>query len=169
MDNITDYIIIIFFIVSALASLLKKKADQNKTQKQAGETNQQPAKLRVEQKPQHTTDPFEDMINILQGREKQVKVSEVDKYFEDAIKNSGNYVKPEPKRDSAYLEKANIKQQKKKDDLQKIYDNLGVQKQAFNKKALEIRSRLANRQNIKDAILLNEILSKPKAMRKTVR
>lgn len=141
MDNFEDLIFIIFIVISLLGSLLKSNKDRKQV---PANKDSKPA---PEKKPKKT--------DIL---------SEVDAWFknqfpEDLIKSSPQkqteFINP---RQYTIPEKIEIKTEPVKLKIPSI-------KTSVNKKAAYINSKLSNKNSLKEYIIFNEILGKPKALR----
>ena len=177
MDNIADYIIIVFFIASALVSLLKRKTDKQKGQEKQSEManpipqQRKPVQVstRTQENPRKVTDPFEDIINIFGNyQKKEEEKSEVDKYFEDALKKSEEFHEPVHKpvqetRRTSFSGSRNVAKPVTVDLAAK-----GQEIVKINKRAEAIKSKLKNTSSMRELILINEILGKPKALRRII-
>ena len=90
-DNIVDYLIVGFFVISFLSSLFKKKKSKTNTPKSVRETSVRSQQRVPEQQPKAKT-PFEDFFKSineeLANAKKEVSRSEVDEYYEQAMQNS---------------------------------------------------------------------------------
>lgn len=171
MDNIVDYIVIIFFIVSALASLLKKKKteEQKKMKQPAGphqrEMKREPIPVKVEQPKRQPVDPFEEIADFLKGHGDKRK-SEVDQYFEQAIKKSEEYIRPAQKKEYTSInDRSRTSRMSKEVKPLESITILKKEEYKTNKRARDIRDKLKNPKQIRELIIINEILNKPKALR----
>lgn len=207
MDNLFDYLIILFFIVSALTSLLKKKKPQNQQDKASEAARKEEIRVKHEQMRQEpgtktmrrSLDPFDTDVNVF-GQPKQTdEKSEVDRYFEEALKKSGqqdtSMQKPVEVDDefhdatekksaqekvtaltsikSEYLEAQ--KRRSLEDRMRDIrqsgidYDIDELKKETdfrLNTRAAKVKELLKNKQNLREIIIVNELLNKPKALRR---
>lgn len=169
MDNIVDYIVIIFFIVSALGSLLKKKSDKKERQKPADmqkdkALRKREAAMKREEVRRRPIDPFEEVMDIFTGGQKKSK-SEVDDYFEDAIQKSEKYLKPVEKvADKRIATRTKAMEFKPVEKMKKLDNKLYI----INQRAVEIRNKLKNKSDVRELIIINEILNKPKAYRNKI-
>lgn len=176
MDNIVDYLIVGFFVISFLFSIFKKKKKVDtkspKSVKTASDSNQQ----RVPEREPKAKTPFEDFFKSineeLANTKKEVSHSEVDEYYEQAMRNS----------DDAEMSSRNTLQQGKPSSL--IPDTVRMKKektisiksysesmqfskeQRESKKAKDIKKSLSETDSIRDFIIINEILGKPKALQR---
>jgi len=175
MDNIVDYLIVGFFIISFLASLFKKKKVKAVPKKSVRATSESSQQRVPERQPKAKT-PFEDFFKSineeLANAKKEVSRSEVDEYYEQAMQNS----------DDAEMSSRNTLQQGKPSSLipetvrmkeektisTKSYSE-SVQfskEQLESKKAKDIRNSLLQVNSIKNFIVIKEILGKPKALQR---
>ena len=93
MDNIIDYLVVIFFVVSFLSSLFKKKK-KKPVQPKGNETPKRINRERVPVKTEKASNPFDEFFKSLNEElvveKKNVTRSEVDEYYEQALQNSDN-------------------------------------------------------------------------------
>jgi len=180
MENIVDYLIVLFFIISFLSSFFKKK---KKPIAKSSKATQQPVvelqkeKVReekpVENKPQPQKksaleEILKAMLEVPQPIEEKVEEekSEVDAYFEEALKNSTMM-----EEESYYKETQPVEQTPKEtieyQENQNTYLNtiLENHKKHTNQKAMKIKNDLLNSQKLKEYLVMNEILGKPLALR----
>lgn len=173
MDNIVDYLIVGFFVISFLASLFKKKNVKTNTPKSVRETSVRSQQRVPERLPKAKT-PFEDFFKSineeLANAKKEVSRSEVDEYYEQAMQNSD---------DSEIVNQDTFQQAKpaslipetvrtKKVGTIKSYtESVEFSKaQHESKKAKDLKKSLSETDSIRDFIIINEILGKPKALQR---
>jgi hypothetical protein len=206
MDNIFDYIVIIFFVVSAIASLLKKKKKALEEDSGDTQTGQQPAQRTPSpqvrsipsQKPVQAQklkvlDPFEEFDPFINRKaeesypqEKKASKfqefkSEVDNYFEEALKKSMEAEKGIPqapaRRSNERIKAERVppgrSRTKTKSDTSRSTGKKGsimdVDRENLhmeNKRATDIRERVKNTTELRNLIVISEILQKPKALRR---
>lgn len=204
MDNLFDYIIIIFFIVSALGSLLKKKQQKTGQQSTADrrstlERKQPPGysqkygnTARYDGRKSKPLDPFETGIDLF-GESKNGSRSEVDEYFEKAIRRSElerREIAPEQSKSeefvdaekskkkysdklvSQYLEtqKSKSLDERMRDIRQSIRDEDDMQikydgEKKSRDKALQLITKLKSTTNLRELVIFKEILDRPKAFK----
>jgi len=194
MDSFFDYIVIIFFIVSAIASMLKsKKKKEQEAQQQAVSAEEQAvptqttASQPVRAEKKRVIDPFEDS-EMFGGKKQNAQAyqqkkqgysfkelkSEVDKYFEDALLKSqeAETVIPQPaakSQSSVISQPAPSKKPEVRHTSLKERTIMDIHVQpgkSSNKRAENIRGKIRNNTELKDMIVISEILGKPKALRK---
>jgi hypothetical protein len=175
MDNIVDYLVVLFFIISFLASIFKKKKNTPvaKSEDKILKTQIQNPNI-VEKK--KAANPFEDFFKSINDEIVKAKAettrSEVDEYYENAMQKSAdvNYTYQSDYKQREYIEP--VPEQKFPIDKLgmsiKSYDeSLKQTKEKHeSKKAKEIRNRLKQNTSIKDFIIISEILGKPKALQR---
>lgn len=174
MDSIVDYLIVLFFIISFLSSVFKKKKKQMAKADQAQlrpvvEVKKQymPKKNVVAQKNTSVAKPsFENMLKaMLQVPEPvEEQKSEVDAYFEEAMKKSTMMTTKKKSLISAsekHLQK--IVKNKKPSSYDKAIRE--INKKHSNQESLRIKENLHNAATLKNYIVMNEILGKPIALR----
>lgn len=174
MDSIVDYLIVLFFIISFLSSVFKKKkkqiakADKAQLRPVVEEKNQdiQKANLGTQKSSSATKSSFEDMLKtMLQVPEPvEEQKSEVDAYYEEAMKQSLIMkTKKEP------LIPASEEPPRKDKTINKSNTYAEAMREVKNKhtsqKAMKISNSLSNMDTIKNYIVMNEILGKPIALR----
>ena len=174
MDNIVDYLIVLFFIISFLSSVFRKKKKQAEKE---GKIIQQPIvelkrddvqKNNVVAKKSTSTNKnsFEDMLKaMLQVPEPvQEQKSEVDAYYEEAMKRSSVMTTKKesliPASDESHQVKSTVKKSNTYSEAM-----AEAKKKHSSQKAIKIRSNLHNMTTIRDYIVMNEILGKPIALR----
>ena len=174
MDSIVDYLIVLFFIVSFLASVFKKKKKQAEKE---GKIKQQPIvdlrrddvkknKAIAKKSTTVNKNSFEDILKtMLQVPEPiKEKKSEVDTYYEEAMKYSEMAsTKQEaliPSSNESHGEKLATEKSKNYAETMKE-----VKRTHSSQKALEIKESLHNINTIKDYMIMNEILGKPVALK----
>ena len=174
MDNIVDYLIVLFFIISFLSSVFRKKKKQAEKE---GKIKQQPIvelkrddvqKNNVVAKKSTSTNKnsFEDMLKaMLQVPEPvQEQKSEVDAYYEEAMKRSSVMTTKKESLIPASEESHRVRSTVKKSN---TYSEAMAEakKKHSRQKAIKIRGNLHNITTIRDYIVMNEILGKPIALR----
>ena len=110
-------------------------------------------------------DPFEEISEIIR-RTTEKKKSEVDEYFEQAISKSKEPVKST--RTIDYAAAADKYRAIKTTEFQEptlITNEVKKVTYKVNKRADDIRKKLSDPNKIRELILINEILNKPKALR----
>lgn len=167
MENIVDYLIVLFFVISFLASIFKKKKKQiqkiDSSQKSVGSQKEEEILRQKNVSPSKTS--FEDIFKaILQVPEPvESPKSEVDAYFEEAIKNSA-LMEAEESEDFSELRKRNQESDPAKSN--SYVDAIKeIKMKHSSQKAARIRDNLRNNNSIKEYIIMNELLSKPIALR----
>ncbi len=176
MDNIVDYLIAGFFIISFLSSIFKKKKKVDtkspKSVKTASDSNQQ----RVPERKPKANSPFEDFFKSineeLANAKKEVSHSEVDEYYEQAMQNSDDteIVKQNTIQqtipESLIPETVRMKKEKAI-SINSYSESMKFSKEQHeSKKAKDIRKSLLETDSIRDFIIMNEILGKPKALQR---
>jgi len=173
MDNIVDYLVVLFFIVSFLSSIFKKKKAKANTEV---DTQKQTIEKPTAIEKKSTGNIFDSFIKSvndeLEKAKQETARSEVDEYYEQAMRKSvENEVSINNSyRQSEYIEPLMAK--KKKSEKEKIAiksysDSLKLMKEKHeSKKAKEIRNSLRQSNSIKNFIIVNEILGKPKALQR---
>ncbi len=171
MDNIVDYLVILFFIISGLASLLKKKKTEENQKAQRQGTNSEPRPVerrrpQLQQKPaKRPVDPFEEISDMIRQNVGKKK-SEVDQYFEQAIKESEQNLPPVQKKKYASIDERSRTNRMAAENKQlKDLEVLKKAESTINKRAREIRDKLKDVNQVRELIIINEILNKPKALR----
>ncbi len=174
MDNIVNYLIVLFFIISFLSSVFRKKKKQAEKE---GKIKQQPIvelkrddvqKNNVVAKKSTSTNKnsFEDMLKaMLQVPEPvQEQKSEVDAYYEEAMKRSSVITTKKESLIPASEESHRVRSTVKKSN---TYSEAMAEakKKHSSQKAIKIRGNLHNMTTIREYIVMNEILGKPIALR----
>lgn len=175
MDNIVDYLVAGFFIISFLASIFKKKKVKETSDKNI-EPISDSGQQRVSERKQKAKSPFDDFFKVineeLANAKKEVSSSEVDEYYEQAMQNS----------DETEIKSQNTIQQTKPASLihetvrtkkeetisiKSYHDSIEFSKALHeSKKARDIKKSLSETDSIRDFIIINEILGKPKALQR---
>lgn len=165
MDNIVDYLVVLFFIISFLTSIFKKKKKTSEaiSEDKSLKTQNQNPNI-VEKK--KAASPFQDFFNSINEEivkaKAEVSRSEVDEYYEDAMLKSADareFVEPLPAKKTP-KDKAGI-------TIKSYHESLRQAKEKHeSKKAKEIRNRLKQNTSMRDFIIINEILGKPKALQR---
>jgi len=174
MDNIVDYLIVLFFIISFLSSVFRKKKIQAEKE---GIIKQQPIvevktqdvrKVQVAEKKNTSSNKnsFEDILkSMLQVPESvEEQKSEVDAYYEEAMKKSTMMKSKEepliPATQEYHREKLKSKKSSRYDEAMKE-----VKRKHSSQKVIRIKENLHNISSLKEYIVMNEILGKPIALR----
>lgn len=179
MENLVDYLIVLFFVISLLSSFFKKKkrktvpADRIKQYPTAKLQRENIQKDKIAENKNRTQkkSPFEDMLKaMLEVPEPVVeeKKSEVDAYYEKALKNSAMMEKGTYKEETnSLIEDTSLNTSIEYQEIQNTYLSTIKEhhKKHSNKKAMKIRKNLLNNQSIKEYIIIGEILGKPMALR----
>jgi len=174
MDNIVDYLVVLFFIISFLSSIFKKKKPTNANAKNGAlKTENQIQKVEVKAK---ISNPFESFVNSINNELVKAKEddyrSEVDEYYEKAMSKS---VESDSSNKNIYQQKEFIEPITLKESIKheetisiKSYAKSIQQNKARHesKKAKNIRASLMQPNSIKNFIVINEILGKPKALQR---
>ncbi|MCK5086223.1 MAG: hypothetical protein KAQ90_01830 [Melioribacteraceae bacterium] len=181
MDNIVDYLVILFFIITFLASAFKKKKknDAKLVEQQSRERvldnldSEQESRKSVKPREQKAINPLEEFFKfqtIIQPEPQKPK-SEVDAYFEEALKRSAELEASKEKKelrsiksDEINLEAHRKVREKSRSDFAKL-NQMDIDKRT-NKRAIEIKEKFKNSNTIRDFIIVQEILNKPKALRR---
>ncbi|PKL89132.1 MAG: hypothetical protein CVV23_06885 [Ignavibacteriae bacterium HGW-Ignavibacteriae-2] len=187
MDNIVEYLVILFFIVSALSSFFKKKptsnTEQNDGEKQKSKKSIDLGKIlfpdeiygtdKPEQDksarykydsgdPSKSADPFDESADVYNehAQYKPQKLSEVDSYFEEAIKRSAQSAQTK-----SYTRRIKTSRESRNDDEEP--KTIGSLESKYTiKRRNDIKLKLKNTNELRDLIIINEILNKPIALRK---
>ncbi|GAB4142161.1 MAG: hypothetical protein Fur0015_11410 [Ignavibacteriales bacterium] len=150
MDNLFDYLIILFFIFSAISSLFKKKPESGKSTQ-----NRRVSKAKPPINYRQNTDynPFD----LGKGKPvatdgEMIKDYDDNKYIEDEFEKSKEW-----------------QVTSKSESLRKITPNVPSEEKIESLSTIpissSIRKRLKEKNSIKESIIISEILSKPKALR----
>ncbi|MBU1097117.1 MAG: hypothetical protein KKB34_11600 [Bacteroidetes bacterium] len=187
MDNIVEYLVILFFIVSALSSFFKKKQN-SKTEPDAEEKPKSkksidlgkilfPDEIYGDGKPQQdesaqykydsadpskSADPFDESADVYNEhtKYKPQKLSEVDSYFEEAIKRSAQSAQTK-----SYTGRTKTSREIRKIDEES--KTIGSSESEYStKRRNDIKLKLKNTNELRDIIIINEILNKPIALRR---
>jgi hypothetical protein len=166
MDNIVDYLVVLFFIISFLSSIFKKK----KTKESVPEGDVSPQNTDIK-KPKKAN-PFEEFFNqiekkVVEATETRSK-SEVDEYYNEAmqksLKTNNDFNKNEFK---PAIPLVKLKKDKEVLPIKSYKDLVKLNKEKHqSKKAKKIRNSLMNTSSIRNFVILNEVLGKPKAMQR---
>lgn len=175
MDNILDYLIIGFFIISFLTSIFKKKKVKTNSPKSVMGTSVR-SQQRVPEREPKAKSPFEDFFKSineeLANAKKEVSRSEVDEYYEQAMQNSDETeIKSQnaiQQTKPASLIQETVRTKKEETVSIKSYNDLieFSKAQHESKKAKDIKKSLSKTDSIRDFIIINEILGKPKALQR---
>ncbi|MCF6270671.1 MAG: hypothetical protein L3J41_13235 [Melioribacteraceae bacterium] len=175
MDNIVDYLIIGFFIISFLTSIFKKKKVKAKPQKVVNTTsdsNQQKVEARGAKAKSPFDDFFKSINEELANAKKEVSRSEVDEYYEQALLNSdaaeiteqSSFQKATA---SPLISEVVLPEKKKSVSIKSYHESVEFSKtKRENAKSKSIKKRLLQNDSIKDFMIINEILGKPKALQR---
>lgn len=179
MENLVDYLIVLFFVISFLSSFFKKKKKTVSTT--ANSAKQHPAaklqrenvrenKIAVNGNRTKKKSPFEDILKSMLEVPEPAAVkekSEVDAYYDEALKNSAMMEKGMYKEETSVVEDTSLRAGIEFQENQNTYLNTIKEhhKKNGNKKAMKIRKDLFNDQTIKKYIIMSEILGKPMALR----
>lgn len=174
MDSIVDYLIVLFFIITFLSSVFKKKKKQlakadNAQLRPVAEVerqNIQKDNVVAQKSNSAAKSSFENILKAMLQVPEPVEgqKSEVDAYYEEAMRKSEILkTKKEPlipaseelHRKDKTIEKSNTYADAMRE----------VKKKHTSQKAMKIKSNLSNLNTIKDYIVMNEILGKPIALR----
>ena len=174
MDNIVDYLIVLFFIISFLSSVFRKKKKQAEKE---GKIKQQPIvelkrddvqknNVVAKKSTSANKNSFEDMLKAMLQVPEPVREqkSEVDAYYEEAMRKS-EIIKTKkesliPASEESHRVKATIKKSNTYSEAM-----AEAKKKHSSQKAIKIRGNLHNMTTIRDYIVMNEILGKPIALR----
>ncbi len=174
MDSIGDYLVIGFFIISFLSSIFKKKkkADANLEKKNKTAVAQE----QVIVKKGKNKNPFEEFVKSINDElaiaKEEVTRSEVEEYYEQAMQNSDDVgiavqdkfqqSKPAP------LIEETVREEREETNTIKSYAESVKHTKAKHesKKAKDIKRSLLRTDSIRDFIIMNEILGKPKALQR---
>ena len=177
MDNIVDYLVVGFFIISFLSSIFKKK---KKGEAKGGENpiKAKPQK-RVVNNRNSVSNPFDDFFksinNELANAKTEVSRSEVDEYYEKALQNSddseiANMNRVERTKPVPLIPEVTLKKKENAKDnisIKSYSESVEFSKGKHeSKKAIDMKKRLLENNSIKDFIIMNEILGKPKALQR---
>ena len=174
MDNIVDYLIVLFFVISFLSSVFRKKKKQAEKE---GKIKQQPIvelkrddvqknNVVAKKSTSANKNSFEDMLKAMLQVPEPVREqkSEVDAYYEEAMRKS-EIIKTKkesliPASEESHRVKATIKKSNTYSEAM-----AEAKKKHSSQKAIKIRGNLHNMTTIRDYIVMNEILGKPIALR----
>lgn len=174
MDNIVDYLVVGFFIISFLSSIFKKKKKQVKK----AENEQMDLATQTKEiiRKKKSNNPFESFINSINEEltmaKEEVSRSEVDEYYEEALMNSTaeTEVKQNIYQQRKYITHEPAKEVAKRNEVNATIsysDSLkNSREKRESKKAKDIRESLLQGSSIKNFIIVNEILGKPKALQR---
>jgi uncharacterized Zn finger protein len=185
MDSIVDYLVIIFFVVSFLSSIFKKKKKPEvKSANKQRKVRTQNRDVMLTEKAENPLQDFfksiseeiavakQDVNNKLVNVQQGVTHSEVDEYYEQALLNSNDQVVVE---DYTYQQTATaplikeVVEEKRKSSISiKSYsDSVNFSKARHESvRAKDFKKRLSQKSSLKDFIIMNEILGKPKALQR---
>lgn len=147
MDNLFDYLVILFFIFSALGSLFKKKPENKNEPKRKSTKAKKPMDIR------QTSDynPFDFGEEVIIHTDDEMVIDyDKNKYVEDDFLKSQEWKLP--------LES----HQEKKFEPKLTKEAKTISNPMF---ISSIRSKLKEKNSLKESIFIYEILSKPKALR----
>jgi len=174
MDNIVNYLIVLFFIISFLSSVFRKKKKQAEKE---GKIKQRPIvevktqdvrKVQVAEKKNASSNKnsFENILKaMLQVPEPvEEQKSEVDAYYEEAMRKS-EIIKTEKKSLIPASEESHRVRSTVKKSNTYTEAMAEAKKKHSSQKAIKIRGNLHNITKIRDYIVMNEILGKPIALR----
>lgn len=174
MDNIVDYLVAIFFIVSFLISIFKKKKKATASHSEDNPLNA--ANKSASNTKKKASNSIEDFMKSVSAEIKKAKEevnrSEVDEYYEQALLNSDeNYVEDENNHEQSEfigpMPQEKIQESKASNNTNSYSDSLKQTQEGHeNKKAKSIRKMLMQENYIKNFIVINEILGKPKSLQK---
>lgn len=92
MDNIVDYLVVGFFVISFLSSIFKKKKKNDAKLNKVVNTTSNASQQIVPAEQPKAKNPFEDFFKSINEEFTKAKVevshSEVDDYYEQALQNS---------------------------------------------------------------------------------
>lgn len=185
MDDIIQLIVFFFVIYSIVASLFgKKKTQKGETQKQTQSPYQTKEREKVYSRKQPSgADVLEELFGFkIPKTEDKYKRTDYDREGINLEKVSWDPEKEFERKVTtreAY-EKRNIEKRVPDIDYDKLvslesagkrtavdHHKIYAWKSDANKKAEELKRRLRSKSTIKDALILSEILGKPKVLRKT--
>ena len=171
MDNIVDYLVVLFFVISFLSSIFKKKKTNEKNSSENKKQLQNDKRVASTQM-KRASNPLDDFFKSINEEFQQTQTketrSEVDEYFEKAMQKSAearDIYKPTEFKVPIPFE-----------SLSKTQDTIAIksykdsvklnQEKHESKKAKAIRNNLKQNSSIKNFIIMNEILGKPKALQR---
>ena len=174
MDNIVDYLVVGFFIISFLSSIFKKKKKTEAKAENKPQTTTTQNRVVIEKK--KASSPFDDFFksinNELANAKAEVSRSEVDEYYEQAMQNSDDteiaiqdtFQQSKP----ASLIQETVREKKDETHSIKSYNDSveHTKAQHESKKAKDIKKSLLRTDSIRDFIIMNEVLGKPKALQR---
>lgn len=173
MDNIVDYLVVLFFVISFLSSIFKKKKVKDKSVDDTQNNAKENSAVVKNKSTLNLFDTFVKSVNEELVRSKEeVARSEVDEYYEQAMRKSiENEVTSNSRySQNEYIEPAMAKKAKLAKDaisIKSYTDSLKLMKEKHeSKKAKEIRTSLKQPNSIKNFIIVSEILGKPKALQR---
>ncbi len=174
MDSIGDYLVIGFFVISFLSSIFKKKKKANANSK--GKNNSALAQEQVIIKKERAQNPFEEFVKSINDEltiaKEEVTRSEVDEYYEQAMHNSddtGMTVQDVfQQSETTSLIQETVREEREEANTIKSYAESVKHTKAKHesKKAKDIKKSLLRTDSIRDFIIMNEILGKPKALQR---
>lgn len=172
MDNIVDYLVVIFFIISFLSSIFKKKKPSTENTKAKAVQVSKVENIQ-QRKVNNPFDEFFNSINMEIEKSKNINTySEVDDYYDNAMQNSFESLKNESiiSNKKEFVEPTTRFKSTKfeNDKSSKSYNSIikSTKDKRESKKAKEIKESLKNSSSIKKFIIMNEILGKPKALQR---
>lgn len=173
MEDVFQIIIFLFVIWSFLSSAFKKKPEPEKQHKQnTNRSRQNTQKKKVEYS---TKDVLEELFGVQIPNTESGIPEQVDKRrFPDNLEKDWKVEYRNLEKNKAVEEKSlktidydNISSLEANTNVRRIKpsETLVVKKELVSKRAIEIQSKIKNASTIRDAVLLSEILNKPKALR----
>ena len=174
MDSIGDYLVIGFFVISFLSSIFKKKKKSEASSKE--KPHKAVAQNRVAVEKEKKRNPFEDFVKSINDElaiaKEEVTHSEVDDYYEQAMQNSDvtEVVVQDTVQQSkpaSLIPETVYKKKEETHSIKSYNDSVKHTKaQHESKKAKDIKKSLLKTNSIRDFIIMNEILGKPKALQR---
>lgn len=171
MEELFQILIILFFIGASIASSLKKKKQQLQRQASKTYSDKSPSTQKI------SSDILEDILGFKieapDDRPKQKESSyideSVDTFAEHESWNPENeFIEQEIKKDNNFKRKSEI--------IKSIYESEKKQLKVFDKKDTKdfyitestnkLQKLLLNPSNVKEYLIVSEILNKPKALRR---
>ncbi len=179
MDDIIQVIVILFIIFSFFSNALKKKPEKKDNRTKIQTRRVEPRKTASTQQPS-PTDILEDLLGLkLPKTDGEYQFPNRGRDYEDedieresaSLENSLPETEKQPKYASTYQDvdydkiasmESTQETKQLEFDLNKVYDYKSLE----HKKSFDIVKRIKNSSAIREAVLISEILNKPKSLRK---
>lgn len=173
MEDLFQILIIIFFIVSSIASSMKKKKKQQ-SKKTTSFPQQSEKPNTIAKKQKSSAEVLEEMFGFKLELPEPQKTEAPYKYSEENYSDTWNpesdFEEFSTEGKSDYAEKITEKKNELTNDKQKHRafkdENLQISKNSQIEPQSKFSKLFAQQSNLKDYIIIQEILNKPKALRR---